>query len=66
MSLNKELGQDEKMMRQKFEVTIGLRKGHDLSGRSLIRAKTFFSETQPCHTSKEAEFYLDFKNINFP
>jgi hypothetical protein len=43
-----------------------MRKGHDLSGRYLIRAEKFLCRTQPCHTSKEAEFYVDFKNIKFP
>jgi hypothetical protein len=43
-----------------FEVTDGLRKGHDLTVRHLI-GKTKKSES--CLTSKEAEFSEDFKNI---
>jgi hypothetical protein len=43
-----------------FEVTVGLLAGHDLTVRS---GKQNF-KTQPWHTSKEAEFYVDFKIIN--
>jgi hypothetical protein len=42
-----------------------LRKANGPSVRYLIRvAKNF--RTQPCHTSKGAEFYVDFKNIILP
>jgi hypothetical protein len=46
--------------RKIVEVTIGWRKGHDLLGRYLIKVENFFLRTQPCHTSKEAEYYVDF------
>jgi hypothetical protein len=46
----------------KFKVTIGLRKGHDLA----VRGERIVFRTQPCYTSKEAYFYVDFKNINLP
>jgi hypothetical protein len=48
---------------KKIKVTIGLRIGRDLSVkyRYLIRVETFF-RTQSCHTTKEAEFYAEFKN----
>jgi predicted nucleic-acid-binding Zn-ribbon protein len=38
----------------------------DLSVRYLIKVETKIFITQPCHTSKYAKFYVDFKNINLP
>jgi hypothetical protein len=42
-----------------FDVTIGLRKG-----KVPNKGYKYFSKTQPCHTSKDAELYVDFKKYN--
>jgi hypothetical protein len=51
--------------RKKFEVIIGSRKGHDLSGRYLIRAETFFLQNPALSYVKRSRI-LDLKNINLP
>jgi hypothetical protein len=40
--------------------------GHDFLGHALYRAQTFLIQIWISWISKNAEFYVDFKNINLP
>jgi hypothetical protein len=42
-----------------FEVTISLRKGHDLLVRYLIKVELIVFRTQPCHKCFGSGFTLD-------
>jgi hypothetical protein len=43
-----------------------LRKGHTFRGQALYKGPKFFVHNMGLWVSKDAEFNVDFKNINLP